>query len=923
MKNYLLCMLLLLTMCINKDPVVTIVDNTQTQQDSLKYYHNSDIIINEICSENASTLNDESNNDPDWVELYNKGDTAINLSGYMMSDDSSDLGKWAFGDVVINPKEYLIVFASGKDVDTIAAQPLDHSVRFKSPTAWSDSIVGGQSTVRLNEFSGRIYKADSTRLKIQSISAILNQVDNRPALDWSTANISCPFMQSSTDYSMYNTVQFRMTLGKDKLLNIRIMQQGIDSWKAPLIQLKGTGVENDIYEVPLVQGNNGLDLKRLLGISLETPTYVFTTTAFTLWEMKFTHSKYNLHTNFKLSENDGRIYLCRPDTVVADAVSLRTLPSDITFGRVNGAWGILKHATPGAANVQEFYTSVTQVPKSVTRGGFYDSPVSVGLQCNSGEKIHYTLDGRTPSESSQIYTDPFEISTSTVLRFAAISDGQLMSEVKTETFIFDHTTALPVVSLSTDPALLFDSTTGIYMSGPDASDVYPYFGANFWKESEIPIHIQFFETDKSEKFSYDAEGSIVGNWSRANAKKTIGIEFKEKYGVSELDYPLFPDHPNIRKFKKIVLRNNGGNYGRAMIEDPMMQSLMDNRNADYQKYRPVVLFINGKYFGLHQMMEPANVDYLHSNYGLQKENVDYFDVGGAMKQGTPENWNQTENYLLALTGDFTFSDDLVLSDTVYETFKNYVDVNNYIDYMAFQIYINNTDWPANNCRYWRNRAGGKWRWMIFDVDFGFGCIGQSNAEAAVSHNTLGFALDESKSDPNAYPNGVRWTFFLRALLRNEQFKADFLNRFATLMSTNFAPQRVTNRIDQMANDIKAEIPYDYARWQIPLDNFQNGIDALKNFANERPEYMYRFIKAQFNISGTYTLELNAEDGIVCVNDMSVPSGNFNGTYFKDIPLRLRAVPSKGKTFKRWSDQSTENPRTINPNADYSIEAIFE
>ncbi|MBD3380227.1 MAG: hypothetical protein GF408_07185 [Candidatus Omnitrophica bacterium] len=71
------------------------------------------LIITEVSGSNSIVL-DEDGDSPDWIEIYNGTDEEINLEGYGLSDKADELGRWVFPDRVIEPGEYLLVFASGK-----------------------------------------------------------------------------------------------------------------------------------------------------------------------------------------------------------------------------------------------------------------------------------------------------------------------------------------------------------------------------------------------------------------------------------------------------------------------------------------------------------------------------------------------------------------------------------------------------------------------------------------------------------------------------------------------------------------------------------------------------------------------------------------------------------------------------------------
>ncbi|NLW32948.1 MAG: hypothetical protein GXY77_16015 [Fibrobacter sp.] len=908
--------------CIQIDTVEP--KRTETPPLPFKTAENSDLVINEVSIKNSGSTIDEFNNDPDWIEIYNKGKKKIDLSGFFLSDDQSDLQKWGFRDVEIDPDQYILVYASGLNHSEIPAKPQDDTVKILVSNMWTDSMdLPGHSTIVPYEYE-KLTTLDSTQNRV--LSATINLVDNRPDLDWSSAMLSVVFKRqhkAGTDYSMYNTLKLKMTLEKNKKLVIRLVQKSFPEWKGFYQTITGTGIKDDEYQIQLVQGTKGLDLTQLTGLRIEAKEYNFGSVSFTLSGMVFTHSGYNLHTNFKLSGNESGLFLTNQDTVVYDFVKLSVVPHYFTQGIIDKEWKVLVDPTPGAKNKEEYYNGIADIPQIVKRGGFYSKPVSVELFSSAkNQQIHYTLDGSIPNRKSPVYSKPIKIDSTSVLRYASFGDGLAGSNIQTETFFINEKVTLPIVSLSTNPSLLFDADSGIYMDGPNASDEYPYFGANFWQEKEIIAHIEFFDKDKKKKFGIDGGLSIAGNWSKAERKKSLAVDFREKYGSSELDYPVFPFAPEVTKFKKLVLRNNGGNSQKAFIEDPFMQSLIDDRNIDYQKYRPVIVFINGKYYGLHQLMEPANHDYVYSNHGLTKEEIDFFDISGMMKCGTPDNWLTLNSYFKKSGTNA----ERELSDSIFTLIKNEMEIYNFIDYMAFQIFINNTDWPANNCRYWRERnEKGRWRWLVFDTDYGFGNWGFSEEARRIDYNTLEFALDDSKGDDD-YPNGKDYTYPLRALLQNHSFKEDFINRFATLLATNFSPDRILSRIDQFANEIEPEIKRDYEFWypdERSYDDWKQDVRKLKEFGQERGQYIYDFIGKRFGCKTTCSVNIASNSGIVCINDMPIKSSSFKGTYFTSIPLRVKAIPEAGRQFVMWSDKNTENPRIFSLEGDISISPIFK
>lgn len=76
----------------------------------------ADLAITEICAANRTGLRDEDGLAADWVEIYNRSGTPVNLAEWSLSDDETDPGKWVFPSRVLSPGERLVVFASGKDI---------------------------------------------------------------------------------------------------------------------------------------------------------------------------------------------------------------------------------------------------------------------------------------------------------------------------------------------------------------------------------------------------------------------------------------------------------------------------------------------------------------------------------------------------------------------------------------------------------------------------------------------------------------------------------------------------------------------------------------------------------------------------------------------------------------------------------------
>ncbi len=102
---------------------------------------------------------------------------------------------------------------------------------------------------------------------------------------------------------------------------------------------------------------------------------------------------------------------------------------------------------------------------------------------------------------------------------------------------------------------------------------------------------------------------------------------------------------------------------------------------------------------------------LSSHYSVDKQNIDLLELDGNIIDGTNESYFELKEFI---------TNNNLSIEANYDIVKQKIDIESFIDYQLFQIYIANTDWPGNNSKFWKDRSeDGKWRWILFDTDFGF------------------------------------------------------------------------------------------------------------------------------------------------------------------------------------------------------------
>jgi hypothetical protein len=568
--------------------------------------------------------------------------------------------------------------------------------------------------------------------------------------------------------------------------------------------------------------------------------------------------------------------------------------------------------------------------------GIYYEPVDVEIIDISNENvIRYTLDSTNPTEQSTILQEPIKITGNTVVKFAFFKDGTQIGETITKVYIFDKHT-FPTVVIVTEPDNLWSSEKGIYVVGDNAKA--PNFNqkGDSWKK---PADLFYFNENGVLDIQMPVEIRISGGATRYTPQKSLRVCAKKELGYSTINYDFFGSGFN-KQHKCILLRNSGNDWDRTMFRDILGQSLIFETDVDTQAYKPSVLYLNGEYWGIHNIREFYDDQYLKYKYGAKKESVVIIEPdrknGGfpVVRDGSS---GDEDSYIELLNNmnDFRYLD-------------NNIDIDNYIDYFLINVYAANADWPDNNIRLWRLKTenfqnmqtqplDGKWRWLLFDLDSSFGLFKSNNYD----FNTLGYAtrktiyVDKSKKE-ETWPTKI-----INTLLSNNDFQKKFLNRYADLLNTNFSEEKVVERIDQLEKQYEPEINMHTSKWGGVLDKggkpafetiekWKENVQVLREFALNRPFHAREHAVSKFNLSGTYKIilkNLNVEGGYVKINSIDTKNNIRKNEliYFNDIPVTIIAKPNFGWKFSGWgtNDMPNKNTVTIVTNKDIRIDPKFE
>ncbi len=521
-----------------------------------------------------------------------------------------------------------------------------------------------------------------------------------------------------------------------------------------------------------------------------------------------------------------------------------------------------------------------------------------------------------------------------IVRAIATKPGALSSEITSSSFFYSATGTnkytLPVVSIMSQEDGFFSYNNGIYVPGIDFDNwriANPGVGpdtdnpANYRREGEATERSSHFEIieDQNVVYKQDVGIRIHGGWSRGYRFKSLRLYGTDQYKT--IESPLFPNLP-YATYKTFILRNSGNDYNSTLFKDAFMHESVSHTSLDIQAYRPSILFLNGEYWGIHNMRQRQDKHYYSQKYGVDADNLDV--LGTEVDEGDANHYNAMLNYINV---------NSVTNATHYNYIKTQMVTENFIDYQITEIFYNNWDWGLNNIKYWRLRVpynatapvghDGRWRWSLYDLDHGMTNPTENRLSIA---STIGSVSSAG--------------FLLGKMLQNLTFRNDFINRFADMLNTAFLPARLTQLVEAKRDGISAEIPAHLDRWKT-LANSTDWLTQINNcltFIQQRPTNQRTHIRSKFGLSGQYNLTVsvsNAAHGYVRVNTIDIlPSTPgvsaspypWTGIYFAGVPIQLTAQGKPGYKFKHWSYNAvidTNSVLTVNSTVAVSYTAVFE
>lgn len=644
-----------------------------------------------------------------------------------------------------------------------------------------------------------------------------------------------------------------------------------------------------------------------------------------LWFDHFTGGYYGpdavKQVNLEMDAEGGLLELLTADEELVDAVDYPASVARSSYLRVTDGgkdWGWTAHPSPGASNNGCVVATKRLSPPEVSvSGGVFSAGLDFTVAIPDGATLYYSTDGSVPmpGKGTISLNGHFRANKTTIYRFVLAREGWLNSPVVTRSFIIDNQGYyLPVLSVSSHPDNFFDNTIGIYVRGTNGRTANnSKTPANQNMDWERPVNVEYFVPDAKgvykEALNQEVRFTIFGGWTRFNSgndffehRSSFKLKCEKVFeGIKTYDYPVFDSKPYI-KLKSMLVRN-GGQDQYTRIKDPAIHELVRTSGLylDCQAWQPAHVFINGHYLGMLNLREESNRQFAFSNYGIDNDEIDQWEDEFIMKAGDARQLNKWYNAAIALGRDPTEENWQAVCDLL--------DVDEYCNYMAAEIYSGNLDWLRGG---FKNLKGfccrgddGRIHLVFHDLDGGFGDTDMLRQVLTKGTRKL----------PTIFKN----------MMKYEPFKKQFIDAYCLMGGSVFEPVRSQPVIYKMAELTALALSWEDADPKVKAKSLYESLAD-----STRRAELLKTLRDVLGLSGEYRLNIrsNVKGARILLNGQEIPTGQFDWVLFP--PIQLTPVTPAGYVFKSWNtgkgiltSDSLVSVDSLLERGEYELTAVYE
>lgn len=749
--------------------------------DSLKS-ENNELEITEVLPNNAGHFKDQYGNYSGYIEIKNKSEKTISLKEYGLGGDLIAPFKWQFPNITLAPKETIVVYTSGKN-----NTEKEIHANFK---------LTSKNGLALLTKSGKIIDQVEYKNLENGLALVKEKI-------WiTTGKISPGYQNTLEGVEAFSKKYLKNPEGLiiNEVMNQNssyLVQNGNEFYD--WIEIKNNS-KKDIHlkDYYLTTNDNRVTEWNFPDITLK-PGELYVVMA--SGDLNLSNQSYQ-HTNFKLSEVES-LYITDGKNII-DSMVISEVPLGYSMGR-GKEYGFFyfQHPTPKEPNNNGTLQVAHKTEVSI-QSGIYNQIESINLEMKANGTIYYTLDGSNPNTKSNRYTGPILLQKTTVVKSINVENGKINSPISTNSYIVNENHTLPVMSVSVEP-----------------SD-FKKINTNSWQNIEVASYAELYEDGKS--FSVPCGLKLFGGSTRGMAKKSFTLKFKKIYGLSSLHYPVF-DNRDFSIFNTLVLRSGSQDSENAFLRDIFATSIMENSEAEVQSYKSIILYINGEYWGVYNIREKVDDEFLSNHYNVDgtKGNITRTDY--VVSLGSNRDYRDIVNYVS--------THDMRLSSN-YEYVKTKVNINSLIDFWVGEIYTTNNDIINSRVFSHPDIDGGKMHFIFYDLDF--------SMYFPVNNYYTFMTNPEGMSDFKVP------TVFMINMFKSQEFRHDFVERLSWNLKHVWNEKHLSKHLEELYQTLYPEMERNQKRWGMTMEDWTSSVDIVRDYIKKRKGYLLKHTQNFFNLT---------------------------------------------------------------------------
>lgn len=813
------------------------------------------VVISEVMAGGGNPLVDADRDRSDWIELFNSGDSPVSLKDWILVDSGGLERGWRLPDILMNSGAYLVIFASGKD----CREPLEElHTNFRLNRSGEPLELLNAEGASQSKFAPELpeqYDGLSYGLAMETtVTPVLDAETplryrlptsedqesgwQQPGFDdlaWEPGQGALGYDETPTlafgahidtdigdiisgrSASVYVRYSFQVA-DADQTLRVRMRyDDGL------ILYLNGEPVFEDNLPSRLTYRSRAVE-ERSVAAAL-SPELVFLGRADGLREGENVLAAQVLN----IRSRDTEMLLSMQADVVA------------AVGTELGDPQYFSEPTPGVPNVGGRPTVATP-PEASVSAGLYEGPIEVALLHPSPEsQVRYSLDGSIPGQGASLYTEPLNISSSTILRARAYTPGAEGSSVTTWRY-----------TMGSADLLSFESNLPVV--------VVDTFGQRISPAVSTRTVIQIFDHEEGERTRLDRapvlseESSIKvrGSSTEGRPKRAFTLELQDAYGEdldrevlgmpAESDWILYAPY----NFDRALIRNTfiyevSNQIGMYAVRTRFCEMFVNDRNGESLS--------DASYVGVYVLMEKIKrgadrvpVEKLLSKhvaepditggYILKIDRLDPGDVGfggggQTLAHVYPKEEDRTPAQLDFLR-DYMSAFDRAMSAAIrsdepadgLKHYTEYIDFNSFVDFHMLNEFTKNPDGLRLSTYMHIPREGKLTMGPIWDFDRTMGPDDDGRAASPIGRSSV-------------YSSGW-WA----KLFRIPEFRQAYTDRWHLWRQTVMSESNLLGIIDSMAEELEEAQERNFAKWRLVNGNegWRRELAQLKSWVSRRLEW---------------------------------------------------------------------------------------